>query len=301
MKRTRPQGQELIDEINRTRLPAGAIALWYLGQSGFIVKGGESVVYLDPYLSGFLEQHTRGKPDEDLRRFQPPLESKDVTNADIVFGSHYHYDHIDPGAIVTISQRSPQCQFVVPPVAKAPLVSLGISEGRISPVSVDQPQTMGDVTFISIPAAHESLDYTPEYGYPHRGYIITLSSVTLYHAGDCVPYDGLVERLREQEVDVALLPINGRDYFRLSRGFPGNFTYREAAELAASIDADLLIPMHFGVHMANTEHPGYLVDYLADHFPQQKFHIMTPGEQLLYLKRASDGLLAIPAVVPSDR
>jgi L-ascorbate 6-phosphate lactonase len=289
----RPGGCDLIAEINRTRLPAGGIALWYTGQSGFVVKGGDSVIYLDPYLSDFLEQYTHGRPDADARHFLPPLSPEDVTNANLVFGSHYHYDHIDPGAIKGICQASPQSRFVVPLVARAPLFELGVPLDRIVAVSVDQPHTVGDVTFVSIPAAHESLNYDAAFGYPYLGYVITLGGVTIYHSGDCIPYDGLVERLKGLHVDIALLPINGRDYFRLGRGFVGNFTYREAAELAVAIGADLLIPMHFGMHMANTEHVGYLADYLSDHFPQQKFHIMTPGERILYLKSADDGALAV--------
>ena len=124
------------------------------------------------------------------------------------------------------------------------------------------------VRFVSIPAAHEQLDYDPEYGYPYRGYVVTLGGVTIYHAGDCVPYDGLVERLVALDVDIALLPINGRDYFRLSRGSTGNFNYPgEAAELAAAAGIRLLIPMHFGMHLANTERPGYLVAIWQSTFP----------------------------------
>ena len=293
MRQPRPKGRRLIEEMDRTQLPEGAVALWYLGQSGFVVKGGDSTVYFDPYLSDFLEQYAKGRPDEDPRHFHAPLAAEDVTNADLVFGSHYHYDHIDPGAAFPISQASPQCRFIVPPIARDPLLEIGVLEEQIVAVPVDEPENIGGVTFVSMPAAHETLDYDPEFGYPYRGYVVTLGGVTVYHAGDCVPYDGLVERLVALDVDIALLPINGRDYFRLNRGFAGNFTYREVAELVVAIKADLLIPIHFGMHMANTEHPGYLADYLADHFPQQKMHLMIPGERMIYLKTVEDGLVVI--------
>ena len=288
-----PRGHKLIEQIDRTELPPNAVALWHLGQSGFILKGDGKVVYLDPYLSDFLERFTQGRPDHDPRRFKPPLEAEDITNADVVFGSHYHYDHIDPGAISGIARSSPQARFVVPSPARAPLLDLGVPEERIHCPPCDEPQTIGGVGFISIPAAHESFDRDPERGYPYRGYIVELGGIHVYHAGDCVPYDGLAERLQRQGVDIALLPINGRDYFRLERGFAGNFTCREAAELAATIGCGLLVPMHFGMHMANTERPGYLVDYLAEHFPTQKFHIMTPGERVMYVKAGDEGLLTL--------
>jgi L-ascorbate 6-phosphate lactonase len=188
--------------------------------------------------------------------------------------------------------------FPTPPlslaVARKPLIALGVPDDRIMTVSVDQSHKIGDITFTNIPAAHESLDYDPDNGYPYQGYVITIGRVNLYHAGDCVPYEGLVERLKAMNIDIALLPINGRDYFRLKRGFAGNFTYREAAELTDAIGADLLIPMHFGMHMANTECPGLLVDYLTSNFPRQKFHIMRLGERLLYFK-TDDGLSVVSA------
>lgn len=285
------EGEKLIAEINQTSLPHYTIAIWYLGQSSFVIKGDDTVIYVDPYLSDFLEIYAKGKPDEDKRRFLPPLKPEQVTNADLVFGSHLHYDHIDPDAVVGISRKSPQARFVVPNVAKPALIDLGVAMDRIVTVDVDEAMSLGNVAVTSIPSAHENLDYDPASGYPYRGYIATLNGVTFYHAGDCIPYDGLIERLVKKPIDIAMLPINGRDYFRLKRGFPGNFTYREAAEIAASMQADLLIPMHFGMHLANTEHLGYLVDYLADHFPRQKFHVMVPGERILYSKTQNTGIL----------
>ena len=232
-----------------------------------------------------------GRPDADPRRFQPPLAPLDVCNADLFFGSHYHYDHIDPMVVKAVASSSPACRFVVPRAAVETMAAFGLPLDRVLAPEVDEPQMVTGVRFVSIPAAHEQLDYDPEYGYPYRGYVVTLGGVTIYHAGDCVPYDGLVERLVALDVDIALLPINGRDYFRLNRGFTGNFNYREAAELAAAAGIRLLIPMHFGMHLANTERPGYLVDYLAEHFPDQKFHVMVPGERCIYFRSAA-GVLA---------
>jgi len=67
---------------------------------------------------------------------------------------------------------------------------------------------------------------------------------------------------------------------------------REAGDLADAMGAGLLVPMHVGMHMANTERPGALSDYLADRYPYQRYHFMTPGEKVLYLKEGGDGALA---------
>ncbi len=51
---------------------------------------------------------------------------------------------------------------------------------------------------------------------------------TLKLSGDCVPYAGLDVALAKRRIDIALLPVNGRDDFRRSHGVPGNFTVDEA-------------------------------------------------------------------------
>jgi L-ascorbate 6-phosphate lactonase len=42
--------------------------------------------------------------------------------------------------------------------------------------------------------------------------------------------------------------------------------------------------MHYGMFPHNDENPAYFVDYLYTRYPQQKFHMMTPGERFVYLK-----------------
>jgi L-ascorbate 6-phosphate lactonase len=286
-----PRGRSIKADIDATAPPANAIALWYLGQSGFVVKAGGTVLYLDPYLSDFLETYTTGRPDHDPRRFTPPLRPDEIDNADFVFGSHWHYDHIDPPTMKAAAERRAGARLIVPRCARKALVELGIPAGRFADVETDVETRLGELSFTAIPSAHETLERDPACGYPYWGYLIAVNGVAIYHSGDCIPYDGLLERLRKR-VDVAMLPINGRDYFRLARGFAGNFTYREAADLADAIGADLLVPMHVGMHMANTERPGALSDYLADRYPYQKCHFMTPGEKVLYHGGAGEHALA---------
>lgn len=271
----------MINEMDLIKPTSGSVALWFLGQSGFAIKGSDRIIYLDPYLSDYLTNYTKGKTDEDPRKFNSPLSPEKITNASLVFGSHYHFDHIDPKTVQTIHEVSPLCKFVFPPLA-ASLVELNLEETRIIQVEAYKQYQIDGISFQGIPSAHEEINQLPDGRYKDFGYIIEINGVKIYHSGDCVPYKGLVERLKKEEIDIALLPINGRDFFRLQRGFLGNFTYQEAGEMASAIGANLLIPMHFGMHMSNTEHPGALVDYLCDKFPEQKFHIMIIGECLIY-------------------
>jgi L-ascorbate metabolism protein UlaG (beta-lactamase superfamily) len=66
------------------------------------------------------------------------------------------------------------------------------------------------------------------------------------------PDPGLEEWLHARPIDVALLPVNGRDEFRRSRNVPGNFTLEEAVGLCHQVNIPIMIGHHFGMFEFNT-------------------------------------------------
>ena len=114
-----------------------------------------------------------------------------------------------------------------------------------------------------IPAAHETFKVNDRGEHHFLGFILKLGGLTLYHSGDCVVYDGLVERLREWRIDLALLPVNGRSERLTARGVPGNMTFEEARDLCLAARIGAMIPHHFGMFEFNTIDPREL--QAADH------------------------------------
>jgi L-ascorbate metabolism protein UlaG (beta-lactamase superfamily) len=53
------------------------------------------------------------------------------------------------------------------------------------------------------------------------------------------------------DIDLALLPINGRDSARLANGVPGNFSLKEAVELCDATNIPLMLGHHFGMFAEN--------------------------------------------------
>jgi L-ascorbate 6-phosphate lactonase len=127
---------------------------------------------------------------------------------------------------------------------------------------------------VPVAAKHEEFDQHPTLGYPYLGYVLRLGGLTIYNAGDTIPYEGLVETLQPLAIDLAFLPINGRDYFRTSAGTIGNCDYREAAELATAIGVDTAVPVHYGMFAGNTVPPGHFISYLADRAPHIQSHVL---------------------------
>ncbi|MFN7622461.1 MAG: MBL fold metallo-hydrolase, partial [Acidobacteriota bacterium] len=93
------------------------------------------------------------------------------------------------------------------------------------------------------------------------GYLIRFGRWTIFHPGDAIPYDGMVERLlglqAGRTVDVALMPINGR---LPERRVTGNFWGREAAQLPREINARIVLPRHDERFTFNPETPQEFVE-----------------------------------------
>ncbi len=277
-------GLSLIKRIDALTVPPGSLAVWALGQSGFVLKGGGTIAYIDPYLSNYVDEAGYAPPGTFPRQFPPPLLPEEVTNAQVVFCTHEHADHTDPKTVGPLADASPRARFVGPANSRDILRQVGISDDRIVVPRVDQPHSLAGLTFSAVPSAHYSLDLDPERGYRWLGFVVQLNGVTLYHAGDTILYDGLTERLKQRQIDIACLPVNGRDWWREQRGMTGNLDAREAAELAVTIDADVLIPMHNDMFAANHVSPAVLADFLDRHYPRQKYHWLQPGELYVYMK-----------------
>lgn len=242
----------LINEIDKTHVEPGGLRIWWIGQEGFVLKSAALIIYIDPYLSTYAERVTRGKPNEHVRIKPAPMRPEDVHHADIVLCTHDHADHIDPDSIPAIAVRSPQAQFVLPECARDTMRGLGIDDNRIHTMKGDDDLSLKEINVHAIPAKHEEFDEHPEKGYPYLSYVINIDSINIFHAGDTIRYYGQSERLRQYRIDLAFLPINGRDDFRHGLDFAGNFDCEEAVRFARDINAGLTIPMHYDMFTINT-------------------------------------------------
>ena len=242
----------LAREVVEAKVAPGSLRIWWIGQEGFIVKSSRLIVYIDPYLSDYCERITRGKPNEHVLITEPPLKPRDVDHADLVLCTHNHADHIDPDGIPIIAECSPQAHFLVPRCALETMLQLGVSRERVSTLKGDDQWSRDGLTVHAVPAKHERFDRDPIHGYPYLSYLLTLEGMNLFHAGDTIPYDGQIERVAAHRIDLAFVPINGRDDFRHGLAFEGNFTCDEAVAFAAVVRAGLTVPMHYDKFTLNT-------------------------------------------------
>jgi L-ascorbate 6-phosphate lactonase len=263
-------GSDFIASSNKLNVPAGGLGFWWLGQGSAVIKMGGQVIWLDPYLDPDLE--ARGS---SRRLMEPPVAPEEVTNAMVILLTHDHRDHIDPASLPGIAEASPDAAIIAPnPHLKRVTDLVGRSD-RNRFVRAGDRIHVGELRITAIASAHERLDEDTALGNPYLGYILQVDGLTMYCSGDTVPYDGLVDTLMEHDIDIAMLPINGRDYFRTRSGIIGNMDSREAAEIAQMCRFDTLIPVHWGMFAGNTVPPGTVVSYAAAR--EYDFHIHVPG------------------------
>lgn len=229
--------------------------LWWLGQAGFALRRGGFKLLIDPYLSDFLATKYRGREFPHIRMMPPPVEPDAVNGLDFVLCTHAHSDHMDPGGLPTLVKGNPDCRFVVPRAERNVAIERGVPEEQLVLINACEENALsGGVSLKAIASAHEDLKTDTDGNHHYLGYILEWDGIRIYHGGDGVPYDGLAAALKEaaDRIDLMLLPVNGRDAFRRSRGVPGNFTFEESAELCRAVGSRHFIPHHFGMFDFNT-------------------------------------------------
>jgi L-ascorbate 6-phosphate lactonase len=96
----------------------------------------------------------------------------------------------------------------------------------------------------------------------------------------------MVETLSAWDIDLAFVPINGRDFFRTRRNIIGNTDFRETAELTEILDIGLIVPTHYDLIEGNTSDPGHFVSHLYAMNPMRPHKLLRPGELLLFVREA---------------
>lgn len=266
-------GKALITEIETSNPAEGQCAVWWLGQQSFIVKLSRHTLYFDPFLS----PHPR-------RLIPPLLAPAEVTNADFIFGSHDHRDHIDRPAWPVLAQASPSASFVVPELLLPALADdLKLPRKRFIGLNDGQTISAGTLRISAIAAAHEFLDRDPESGrYPYLGFVVEADGIAIYHAGDGCIYEGLQTKLRQWRFAIVFLPINGRDARRLAANCIGNMTYQEAADLAGALEPAVTVPGHFDMFAHNGENPQLFADYMRVKYPRLQVVVFAHGEKRVF-------------------
>jgi len=193
--------------------------LKFLGHACFLLDDGTHKVLTDPFLTG------------------NPLAaaSADDIDADFVFVTHGHGDHVGDSAAISRRTGAPVCCTVD--------LAAGVYEPDGIPTQVGNlggtvPMPFGSAKFFS--AIHGS-------GVPGClacGFILEIGGKKIYHAGDTALMADMA-LLAEENIDVALLPIG--DFYTMGPA--------DALRAVKMIHPKLVIPMHYNTFPHITQDP----------------------------------------------
>jgi len=243
---------DLAEAISASRVEGEEIRLWWLGQAGFVLRSSHALLAIDPYLSNFLEKKYARHELTHKRMAPAPIRAGDLKPLDLVLVTHRHSDHMDPETLPVLADNNPDCLFIIPRSEAHWSSEIGIFESRRIDINGDETFSFTGGSVTAVASAHEELIRNDKGEHFFLGYIIRMGNLTIYHSGDCVPYPGLARKLKQHAIDLALLPVNGRDEFRRSRNIPGNFTLKEAMDLCLQANIAFLLGHHYGMFAFNT-------------------------------------------------
>jgi L-ascorbate metabolism protein UlaG (beta-lactamase superfamily) len=278
MKAPKLRDGMFLTDVGKAAKDVSHLHLWWLGQSGFLIQYRGQHLLLDPYLSDSLTKKYAATDKPHVRMTERVIAPEQLDFIDAVTSSHNHTDHLDAETLLPLMQVNPDMKSVV---SQANLEfaanRLQVSPERLTPITRGQAVRLEPFTLHAVPAAHESVETDEEGNHKFIGLVVEVGGYVIYHSGDTLRYNGMVEILKQWQIDIALLPINGRDP---KRGVAGNLSAEEAAQLAKDIGAKLIIPCHYDMFEFNTVSPDNFVE--AAERLEQPYRVLQNGERFSF-------------------
>jgi L-ascorbate metabolism protein UlaG (beta-lactamase superfamily) len=242
--------EDLRAEMDSFMTDSDQFYLWWLGQSGFLLQWKKQRVLIDPYLSDSLTKKYAASDKPHTRMSELVIRPELLQHISIVTSSHNHTDHLDAETLIPLFRTNPGIKFIIPEanrdfVAERTKCEIDFPIG----LSDETHLTIDGYTFHGIPARHNEIERDVNGNCKYMGYVIEFGHHKIYHSGDTLWFEGMVDLLKPFGVDVALLPINGD---KPERKVAGNLNGREAAQLGKAINAKAVIPCHYDMFTFNT-------------------------------------------------
>jgi L-ascorbate metabolism protein UlaG (beta-lactamase superfamily) len=243
------------------------LRLTWIGHSTVLLEVGGRRFLTDPFLRDRLGP---------LRRRGPSADPAAIGPVDAVLLSHAHPDHFDRRSLQRLEGKP---LMIVPRGLGRVVERMGFVACELA---ADERTEVGGVGVTAVPAHHGR--------WPRHRSAVTLGylvdgSPSVYFAGDTSAFAGL--RALAGRVDVALLPIGSWG----PHSAPWHLGPRGAARLAHTIEARIVVPIHWG-----TLYPAGLsrvwrgpIDAPAVRFraacaalaPAAELRVLAPGESTI--------------------
>lgn len=256
---------EFLQRIQAIQVPAGHLAIFWLGQAGFVYKTPSGrVIYIDPYLSDCVHRLLQNEKF-GFKRIMPTLIEAEEVEADQIVCTHSHADHFDYDAIPILA-RKPDLHFTAAPDCRAEFNKLGVPIEKYTIIERGQTLDYGDYQLTGIYADHGDLAPLA------LGILFQADGLRVWQVGDTAFRPDQWQDIFQTGVDVLIPPINGAY---------GNLDSVQAARLAQAAHARIAIPCHFWMFAEHGGDPAQFLEACIEIAPNTIPILMTQGEMIM--------------------
>ncbi len=252
-----------VETFRATQVPEGKVALFWLGQAGFLLKTASGrTIAIDPYFSDHV---MRTENNIGFKRLTPPPCAADDIAFDVLLISHEHGDHFDIEAIGDMMKNG-RTQVYTNVTSAEGMKKLGLDMDRVHVLSKGEKVSLPECELLPVDCDHGEL--APE----ALGFILDFGFARVYYAGDtALSYDRLSVPMAIRP-EVAILPINGAF---------GNLDGAQAAEYAGKLGCKACIPCHFWTFPLHHGDPQQIIDTIGEKAPDCELKLLCQGESFL--------------------
>lgn len=248
---------KVAQNITCKRVREGTIAIFWLGQAGFVFKTAQGkIIYVDPYLTDSVEGVA------GFKRLTPSVIEPGEVRADWVVITHLHPDHLDIDAVPEIAKKG-KARFIGPPECMEKCRELGASEDCLVDVVAGDERDLDGVHLLAVYADHG--DLAPE----AIGVVLDFDFASVYITGDTSYSPEEMDKVFSMKPEVIIPVINGRF---------GNLNPKEAALLTRNVCAKVAIPCHFWTFAEHNGDPLAFLEACKRETPEVKVVLMKQGE-----------------------
>jgi len=212
------------------KIRKGEICVTWIGHASFLIQTHEVNVLIDPIWSKWLKVIKRLK--------KPGFEIHHLPDIDVVLVTHAHFDHLDRRTLRKVASDQP----IVVPIGVGNLVhDLGFH--IVHELDYWQSIKLGPVEVSLTPCYHWGARFLADSHRGFGGFAVNFGDRTIFHCGDSAFFPGFREIGERYNIDVALMPIGAYD---APTGREVHMNPEEAVRAFSELDANTLIPMHYG-------------------------------------------------------
>ena len=93
----------LLKQIESKNIASDQLQIYFLGQSGYVLSFKKMTIYIDPYLTDYIENPLGLNEQKMFRSFPSPIDPELISKCDAIICTHSHFDHMDPWTINKIN------------------------------------------------------------------------------------------------------------------------------------------------------------------------------------------------------